>query len=182
MKHSFSAIIVCIVIFLLSTLSAQEKIEQTTKFEQFLSATGKIIRFEDTTMPTIKTSYENVTTRVRKVSAGPDVKYFFQLEKPTKYSSKTASLEYTDLIETIKAIDTLIAYSEKDKSSTVDYFENRFVADGFEIGYFKNKGISWFMDLAKYGSDGSVFFSDVSAVKAVFIAAKEKIDSMRGDK
>lgn len=179
MKRFFTVLIACFVLFVPYTLVAQEKSEQVTKFEQFLSATGKIIRFEDTSMPTIKTSYENVTTRVRKVSAGPDVKYFFQLEKPTKYSTKTASLEYTDLVETIKAIDTLIAYSEKDKAATVDYFENRFVADGFEIGYFKNKGINWFMDLAKYGSDGTVFFPDVSVVRAVFVAAKDKIDSMK---
>ncbi len=179
MKRFFVVFIACFTLLVPPVLVAQEKSEQTTKFEQFLSATGKIIRFEDTTMPTIKTSYENVTTRVRKVSAGPDVKYFFQLEKPTKYSSKTASLEYTDLVETIKAIDTLIAYSEKDKNATVDYFENRFVADGFEIGYFKNKGINWFMDLAKYGSEGSVFFTDVVAVRDVFVAAKEKIDTMK---
>ena len=64
-------------------------------------------------------------------------------------------------------------------SHGTEYFENKFMADGFEIGYFKSKGISWYMNLSKYGSDGSVYFKDINAVKIIFNTAKEKIEALK---
>lgn len=158
---------------------AEDKKVETSKYDEFLSKSGQIIRFEDYSLTPIRTDYASVETRVRKVFAGPNVKYYFQLSKESKYGTKIASIEYSDLLETLKAIDTLIGYSEKDKDGTIEYFENKFMADGFEIGYFKSKGISWYMNLSKYGSDGSVYFKDINAVKIIFNTAKEKIEALK---
>lgn len=161
------------------TSFAEDKKNETSKYDEFVSKTGQIIRFEDYKLSTIKTDYAKVDTNVRKIYSGVSVKYYFQLSVESKYGTRTASIEYSDLLETLKAIDTLIAFAEKDKDSTIEYFENRFLADKFEIGYFKSKGISWYMNLSKYSSDGNVYFKDINTVKSVFEEAKNKIETFK---
>jgi len=101
--------------------------------------------------------------------------YFYQLSKEGDYGTKTASIEYTDLLEILKALDILIATSVTDKSSTLEYLESKFVADGFEVGYYKSKTeLRWYLDLEKYGTDGNVFLSDISRVKTSMIRRQRK--------
>ena len=162
-------------------LFAQEKTTPQTKFDQFLSTTGKIIRFEDSSLALVKTDYDFVESKVRKFIVGADVRYFYQLSKKTKYGTKTASIEYSDLLEILKATDLLMTNAVSDKATSIEYIESKFIADGFEIGYYKSKSdLKWYMNLAKYGIDGQVFFSTIEDVKASMTSAKEKIESMQG--
>ena len=83
-----------------------EKVFQT-KMDVFSSKTGTIIKFIDTKLPDMKSSFTTVETRIRKILSGGDLKYFYQIIKQGQYGSKTASIEYSDLVEVNKAIQTL---------------------------------------------------------------------------
>ena len=79
-----------------------------TKMDAFASKTGVIIKFIDTKQPDLKLLYGSAAeTRIRRIISGADSKYFYQIENKGKYSSSTASIEYSDLIEVIKAIKAL---------------------------------------------------------------------------
>jgi len=175
----FAVSLVCM--FLFSTLIfSQEKSAPQTKFDQFLSSTGKIIRFEDFNLSKIKTDYDIIDSKVRKFSVGSDTKYFYQLSFEAKYGTKTASIEYSDLVEILKAVEVLITNAANDKISATDYLESKFVTDGFEIGYYISESeLKWYMDLEKYGSEGVVFLSDISLIKQAMISGQEKIEKLK---
>ena len=78
-----------------------------TKMDAFASKTGIITKFTDTKLAGLKTIYGDLAeTRIRKVNSGTMTTYFYQIEKEGKYSNSTASIEYTDLLEVIKAMAT----------------------------------------------------------------------------
>lgn len=153
-----------------------------TKMDAFASKTGTITKFTDTKLPSIKSSFgEIAVTRVRRVNNGSVSAYFYQVEKPGKYSNSTASIEYTDLIEVIKALKTLKAEVDKDVSANPDYLENKFITvDGFQVGYYVSKGkSSWYLKLEKYGSDNTLFIDNGDVLEIAFTEAKTKIDELR---
>lgn len=179
MKKVFN-LVLTLVALSSSALFAQEKTAPQTKFDQFLSSTGKIIRFEDSSLPGVNTDYDIVEVKVRKFIVGADIKYFYQLSKKTKFGTKTASIEYSDLLEILKVMELLMTNALADRATSIEYLESKFVADGFEIGYYKSKSdLKWYMDLAKYGTAGQVFFSNVADVKNSMTAAKDKIETMQ---
>lgn len=69
--------------------------------EIFTSKTGVIT---DTKLPILKTTYAVAETRIRKVNSSTQVFYIYQIKKTGKYENITASIEYLDLIEIIKAL------------------------------------------------------------------------------
>jgi len=159
-----------------------EKIGKT-KIESFASKTGVIIKFQDTKLPDIKTMYaDRVETRIREMIIGTEIKFFYQIDKSGQYNSHSiASIEYSDLLELIKAMNALKADVEKDIANSPDYLENRFVtSDGFEVGYYvsKEKAV-WFLKLEKYGSENTVFLKDAASIDIVFNDAKTKIEELR---
>ncbi|NDW17954.1 hypothetical protein D0T53_03355 [Dysgonomonas sp. 216] len=178
------------IIFLLTlgctfTLFAQDAKKEAetikTKMDAFSSKTGTITKFIDTKLPNLKTSYSSPETRIRKISNTNISAYFYQIEKEGKYSNNTASIEYSDLLEVIKALSVLKVDESKDIALNPDYLENKFVTvDGFQIGYFVSKGKStWYIKLEKYGSDNTVFINDVNIVEAAFTEAKNKIEELK---
>jgi hypothetical protein len=152
-----------------------------TKMDAFLSKTGQIIRFIDYGLPSIKTDYEYVSVKIRQFEVQGDIKYFYQLSKESKYGTKTSSIEYSDLIEIVKAMDALLEKYNEDSKTNFDYMENKFsTEDGFQVGYYKSqKGTKWYMRLEKTGSDITVFLSDGNVLKSAFIIGKDKIESMK---
>lgn len=152
-----------------------------TKMDAFASKTGTITKFTDVKLPNLKTTYEVAETRVRKINSGMLTSYFFQIEKTGKYSNSTASIEYSDLLEVIKAMKTLILDVEKDVLSKPDYLENKFITvDGFQIGYYVSKEkTTWYMKLEKYGSDSNVYINDVATIESAFNDAKTKIEEQK---
>jgi hypothetical protein len=158
-----------------------EENKKLTKMDLFTSKTGSIIKYIDYSLTDIKGNYSNGEARVRKIISGESIGYFFQISKTGKYSTKTASIEYSDLIEVIRAINTLKENSSSDIMSEGDYLENKFVTDdGFQIGYYvKNEKAIWYITLEKYGSDNNIFIRDLNEVESSFIEAKNKIDILK---
>lgn len=152
-----------------------------TKMDAFASKTGAITKFTDTKLDNLTTLYGSVETRIRKVNSGTITMYFFQIEKEGKYGNSTASIEYVDLLEVIKALGALKAEVEKDIIENPDYLENKFVTvDGFQVGYYINDGkCNWFLKLDKYGSNNSLFIEDVRIIERSFDEAKSKIDELK---
>ena len=152
-----------------------------TKMEIFASKTGTITKFIDFKMPSLKLFLGEVAeTRVRKVIVGNELKYFYLIEKESKSAHTTASIEYSDLLEVIKALATLKSEAPVDQSSKPDYLENKFVtSDGFQLGYYVTEGKGkWYIKFDRYGSDNTVFINDVQTIETSLNAARNKIEEM----
>lgn len=176
-------VFISIFIFIGSSTKAQEVKNDAdkTKMDNFVSKTGSIIKFVDTKLPNLKSSFASSETRVRKITSGTTTGYFYQIIKEGKYGDKTASIEYTDLIEVLKALEILKREVERDIASNPDYMENKFITeDGFQVGYYVSKGkVSWYITLERYGSDSSLFIDNGNIIEGAFALAKEKIDELR---
>lgn len=159
----------------------KEAQKKETKMDLFSSKTGTIIKFIDTKLSPMKTSYSNLETRVRKIVGNAEPHYFYQIEKQAQYSNPTASIEYSDLLEIIKAFNVLKTETEKDVLSNPDYLENKFTTeDGFQLGYYVSNGkLVWYIRLEKYGSDNTVFIKDVQTLEASLLEAKNKIEELK---
>ena len=158
-----------------------EENKQLSKMDLFTSKTGSIIKYIDYSVTDIKGSYSTGEAKVRQIIVGESIGYFFQISKTGKYSTKTASIEYSDLLEVIRAINTLKEDSSSDIISVGDYLENKFVTDdGFQIGYYiSNQKAVWYITLEKYGSDNNIFIKEIKDVEISLIEAKNKIDSLK---
>ena len=169
-------------LLLTSSLFAQQDAkEANTKMDAFASKTGVIIKFVDYALPNLGLTYGAAETKVRKLISGGEVGFFYQISHQGKYDTKTASIAFEDLVEVIKAIQTLKSDSEKDKSTNPDYLENKFVTeDGFQVGYYISKGkLKWYLVLEKYGSGTTIFVNEVSAIEKAFNNAKLKIEELK---
>lgn len=151
-----------------------------TKIETFTSKTGVITKLVDFKLLNLKERFGSSETRIRKISNGSISAYFYQIEKQGKYGSSTASVEYNDLIELLKALRALKSEVEKDLLSS-DYLENKFTTvDGLQMGYFVDKGkINWFIKLEKYGSDNTIFIENGDIIDNAFNDAKSKIEDLK---
>jgi hypothetical protein len=152
-----------------------------TKMDRFTSKTGTFSKFIDSKLPVLKISYGSAETRIRKLISGTEAIYFYQIEKSGQYNSTTASIEYTDLLEVIKALNALKTEADKDIALNPDYLENKFITvDGFQVGYFIDKGKStWYVKLEKYGSENTLFIKDEMTLEAAFNDAKAKIEELK---
>lgn len=168
-----------------ATLFAQDVKKEAetvkTKMDMFSSKTGTITKFVDTKLPNLKTSYSGAETKIRKIINGANSAYFFQITKEGKYSNSTASIEYNDLLEVLKALKALQPEVEKDVALNPDYLENKFVTvDGFQVGYYVSGGkASWYVRLEKYGSDNTLFIDNGTTIESAFTEAKNKIDELK---
>lgn len=161
---------------------AQDVKNEETKIDAFASKTGTIIKFIDYSLPNIKLTMGTFAeTKVRILISGSDTLYFYQIEKATQYSTKTASIEYSDLLEVTKALALLKEASITDLALNPDYLENKFVTeDGAQIGYYVSSGvIKWYIKLEKYGSDTTIFINDFAIIEAAFNGAKIKIEELK---
>src|SRR6056300_239607 len=87
---------------------AEDIKDKQTKMEVFASRTGVIVKYEDYNLADILLNYGVAEARVRKLTSGGEVKYFYQISKEAKYGTKTASIAYEDLLEIQKAMTSLI--------------------------------------------------------------------------
>lgn len=155
--------------------------EGKTKIDAFSSKTGVITKYTDYNLGIIKTSFTEIAeTRIRKLTSGTSVLYFYQIEKTGKYGNSTGSIEYTDLLEMAKALKTLEGEVDKDVASDPDYMENKFVTvDGFQVGYSISKGkANWFLKLEKFSSDKTLFINSVDIIISAFDKAIAKIEEL----
>lgn len=149
--------------------------------EVFASRTGSITKFVDNKLPNLSASYGSAETRVRTITNGAATAYFYQITKEGKYNNSVASIEYSDLIELLKAVKVLKGEVTSDIAANSDYMENKFVTvDGFQVGYYINKGkSSWYIKLEKYGSYNTLFIDNGDTIEAAFTEAKSKMDELK---
>jgi len=180
-KLLFLLLISVLEISFVSAQNAKNTNKEATKMDVFASKTGVIIKYIDYKLPNLKLTYGIAETKIRKLYSGQDVGYFYQISKKNEYGTKTASIAYEDLIEVLKAIQSLKEASESDKALNPDYLENKFVTDdGFQVGYYVSKGkLKWYLVLEKYGSGNTVFIYNFSTIETAFNEAKTKIESLK---
>ena len=158
----------------------QEK--QLTKFEEFSSKTGVIVKYVDTALPNLPVSFSTLQTGIRTIMRGSENAYFYRLEEPetSRSVSHIAMVEYSDLVEINKAISRLVADVDADVAANPDYLENKFrTSDGFEIGYYVSKQKPhWFIILERYSSS-TVFLKNQQDVVDAFKAAQSKIEELK---
>ena len=155
--------------------------KKLTKFEEFTSKTGTIVKFVDVNLPRLRLNYGSLETGIRTIKKTPN-SYFYRLEKGETSTSnaRIAMIEYSDLVEINKALDVLASEIDSDMASSPYYLENKFrTVDGFEIGYYISKGaVSWFMKLERY-SNSTVFPSDRMSLITAFKDAQSKIEELK---
>ena len=162
---------------------AQEDVKkQMTKFEEFTSKTGSIVKFVDIHMPKLSVAYgASLQTGIRTIKSGNNI-YFYRLEKSETSSStaKIAMIEYSDLVEINKALAKLASEVDADIASNSDYLENKFRSvDGFEVGYYVSKGDAhWYLKLERYSSS-TVFIKDQASIIEAFKEAQTKIEELK---
>lgn len=181
MKKYITILAILITTFSFSQKVKKEAEKQETKMERFASQTGVITKFTDYNLSDLKSSYTVAKTRIRKLNSGDNINYFYQISKPGKYGESTASIEYADLLEVIKAFNSLKSEVDNDVNLNPDYLENKFITvDGFKLGYFVNKGkATWYIKLEKYGSDKTLYIKDLEKIDINFNEAKNKIEALQ---
>ena len=171
-------------LFSISTFAQDSKKETETiktKMGVFESKTGTITKFTDTKLSKLQTTYATAETRIRKITSGAVNGYFFQIIKEGKYGPSVASIEYSDLVEVVKALKVLKSEINNDITSNPDNLENRFTTvDGLQIGYFISGGkTNWFLKLERSGSDNTLFLNDSTTLESSFNEAKNKIEELK---
>ena len=174
-------LLIAMLIPMASFAQKAEDAKKLTKFEEFTSKTGSIVKFVDVNLPRLSLSYGSLETGIRTLKSGTNA-YFYRLEKAETSSSvaKIAMIEYSDLVEINKALVKLSSEVESDIAANPDYLENKFrTVDGFEVGYYVSKGeANWFMKLERYSSS-TVFIKHQSFVIDAFNNAQAKIEELK---
>ncbi len=149
-----------------------------TKMDEFTSKKGVILKFTDYKLSILKDKYNSPTeTKIRKIETEATLSYFYQIILKGKYGSSTASIEYTDILELLKALDFLKSSEQKDLINNPEYLENKFITDdGFELGYYVSNGKSvWYLVLEKYGTDKTIYIENPEIISIALNEAKNKI-------
>lgn len=154
--------------------------KQLTKFEEFSSKTGVIMKFADVTLPDLPVSYAVLHTGIRTIMRGSENAYFYRLSVTSGGVPHIAMIEYSDLVEINKAISRLVADVDADVAANPDGLENKFMtSDGFEVGYCVSKQkVDWFLNLDR-SSSSTVFPKHQQDVVDAFEAAQRKIEELR---
>ncbi len=165
----------------LATFAQEEAKKEVTKFEEFTSKTGSIVKFVDVNMPKLSTiSWGSLETSIRTIKGGNNA-YFYRLEKAAYLSStaKIAMIEYSDLVEINKALAILASEIDVDIASNPDYLENKFrTVDGFVVGYYVNKEeAKWYIKFDRYS--GSAFIKNQTVLIDAFKNAQAKIEELK---
>ncbi len=159
-----------------------EDVKKLTKFEEFTSKTGAIIKFVDVNMPRIPVSYASLAVSIRTLYSGASKSYFLRLEKEETSSSnaRIAMIEYSDLVEINKALVKLASEVDADLAANPDYMENKFrTVDGFEVGYYiTKKEVQWYLKLERY-TNSNVYPKSRADIIEYFKDAQTKIEELK---
>lgn len=153
-----------------------------TKFERFVSKTGVISKIIDYKLENLPTSpYGYLMTNIRRLLDEEEGMYFYRLEDffSNEYSSYSAMIAYSDLVEINKALVKLATDFENDKQFKPDYLENRFITqDGFIVGYYVSPDeTNWFVKLER-GASKNPHFEDYKELISHFNLAQKKIEEL----
>jgi len=170
-------LIIMAIVFSVAALAQQETQKKQTKYENFISRTGVIRKYEDIKHTPIPTIGNRIQTVIRIVKGNPNG-YYFGMLKYNEY--KSAMIEYSDIVEVNKALEKLFSEFEADKETKPYYLKNTYkTVDGFEIGYYiKNKSVHWIVVLE--WTDEEIDVSPTDLIKA-FKDAQAKIEELKAN-
>ena len=164
--------------------------KQITKFEEFSSKTGVIVKYTDVTLPDRLPMNRGVVlyTSIRTIMIGSENVYFYRLY--TYGDGYTAWIEYSDLVKINKAVSRLVADVDADVAANPEYLENKFMtSDGFEVGYYVSKQkVTWYLKLKgnlelypkiQLKENFVVYPKSQQDVVDIFEAAQRKIEELR---
>ena len=174
-------VVLAMLLPLVSFAQQEDAKKQMTKFEEFTSKTGSIIKFTDVSLSRMSLVYGSLDTGIRILKGSPNA-YFYRLEESETSSrlGHIAMIEYSDLVEINKALEKLASEVDADIAANPDYLENKFrTVDGFEVGYFISKGkANWYLKLERY-SNSTVFVKSQAIVMEGFKNAQAKIEELK---
>ena len=148
----------CFMMMLPIFVTAQnEASPKQTKYEEFVSKTGYILKFVDKNMKNCLLDLgSTVKCKIRTVYGEGKNRYYFVLEKGKNLGAETTSafIEYSDLVEINKAYTRLLNEEKGDCNLSPDYLQNMFTSeDGFKIGYYVEKSKAYWKVKLGYGGD-----------------------------
>lgn len=169
----------------LTAFSKSGEAKQMTKFEEFSSKTGSIIKFVDYKLPNLPKKWTGaLETGIRVIKASQEDKYFYRLVEHERGSSLSyiAMIEYSDLVEINKALERLTSEVESDAATKPYYLENKFsTEDGFVVGYCVDKGsVHWFLKL-EYSESSFVAVSNQDVLVESFKNAQIVIEGFKAE-
>ncbi len=172
----------------MALFAQQESQRKPTKYEEFLSKTGVIVKFVDINLPKISTNLSSsIQTCIRIVQGSPN-QYFYVLSKSDNgllwdnfYSNGVAMIEYNDLVQVNKALDRIYSESETDLEMSPDYLKNVFITDdGFVVGhYVRKKQACSFMQLERHSDP--IYIASYSKLVSAFKEAQAKIEELKAN-
>ncbi len=167
-----------IVVTLSTSLFAQQELTTPkSAYEKFLSDQGTMITKDFSELPSLRSSYKNLTIKMIKLTSNRGIKYFLSISGESKYSDKTATIVKEDLVEVNKALTNIILKSKNESTQNLEYREHYFVTnDGFKIGYYqKGREQTIFIDLDDYQSDDTYFFDSFQPLVSTINTALDKM-------
>lgn len=160
---------------------SEETNQGQTKITKFESERGVIRKFIDVKLnnlpsPSVFNSYQAV---IRTYLDDSSNTYFYIVEEREKNNViNRAVIEYSDLLEVIRAINKISTEEETDCRSNPEYLINQFfTVDGVSVGYYvKDKKSHWFIiDV----NDGSFEVKNYNELLKALIEAKDKIEFLK---
>ena len=170
-----------IMLFPLFVMAQNERNKNLTKYEEFESKTGSIIKYVDKSKDNClldKASF--LKTKIRTVYGEGKNLYFLILEKNKMLGidPSTAFIEYTDLVEINKALARLSDEVDGDCELKPDYLQNVFTSvDGFLIGYYVEKSKATWTVRLEYGAE-SYTIKKIKEFADFLINAQKEIETM----
>jgi len=166
-----------------------------SKYDMISSKTGVATKYMYVKLPLLRAKDIIVVTarpHIIKITQGNEIAYYYRLEA----AHIATYVEYSDLLEAVKALNALKEAVAKDLANKPDYLENEFVtSDGFAIGYYIAKEkVTWYISFNKFyktsffkegmeGSnayDKSLEFKDgATEIESSFQQAISKIEELK---
>ncbi len=193
MKKLFSILVMVLFALCISAQEINSKVAQqdnqkkVTKYEEFTSRTGVILKFVDVNLSKIG---NGINTYIRILMGNPN-QYFLVLsrtEEATAFYTTgggTAMIEYGDLVEINNALDIIFSQETVDLNSKPEYLVNEFVTDdGFVVGYNikKRQGGVFaenFVELERNG--GNIGIGKPEKFIQAFKEAQAKIEELKAN-
>jgi|GEM_PF-3583234 len=137
------------------------------------------------TLTTLAMEFSGKTqTRIRKVTIGTSVEYFYQIKIGDNNTRPLlASLTGDELIEARAALEILLEKSRADAASKANEIQNYYKFEsGFSIGYLiADKRVSWFFSQENAIEEETIFLEDIKAIVKTFGEATIIIEQLKNE-
>lgn len=180
MRNRMFVLMLMVVAGLPAGVSGQERV--LNDMERFIAEQGPLVYFENYYLSGL-TSANNkfIYTKLRRVSAGDESRYYLLFSARDKYISTSAVLSEADLkllLTNLLQMQAAVTTANDDS----DYRESRFITkDWFQIGCAYNaneKRLIWSLTLSR-DEDAVYFFHTPEALERNLTAALQKIEALK---